>query len=608
MIKDVAKEKILEVILSFDENFRGTKEWLNWETRGNHKYAISYENSYYPVKEIIATATGTPRENFNGGFEANTYLEKRGFNIIKLHNKASDEELEASQIIKDYDGRSLNNLNTILYGPPGTGKTYSVVERALKIIDSKGYQELISNSDRRAEAMIEYKKLIANGRIAFCTFHQSYGYEEFVEGLRSNERGCFEPQSGIFKTMCDAAKTSKSNRVSTYNFDENEIAFHKMSLGNTLDDEGDGIYGYCIENGVVAIGWGRYVDYSDCNDKSAIEVAYKKKFFDEELFNVEAISRFKLGISVGDVILVSHGTQNVKAIGKVTGEYYYDINSPIRYRHFRKVEWIYKDVMIPVKQVLKDKVLSQQTIYSFNKKDINFENLYSFIAAQNGTGVQNYVLVIDEINRGNISKIFGELITLIEPDKRLGGENEITVTLPYSGENFGVPRNLYIIGTMNTADRSLALLDTALRRRFCFTELMPDYELLSENVEGVNVRKLLQILNARIEFLYDRDHTIGHAYFMGAKAVQEILDIMKDRIIPLLQEYFYEDWEKVEMVLNGSGNEDHSSYFLIKKELNSDRIFGEKFNGEQQEKYRYRIAQNPTIEALQRIYEGFEDA
>ncbi len=163
-----------------------------------------------------------------------------------------------------------------------------------------------------------------------------------------------------------------------------------------------------------------------------------------------------------------------------------------------------------------------------------------------------YLLIIDEINRANIAKVLGELITLIEDDKRLGEPNEVQVTLPYSGERFGVPANLTILGTMNTADRSIALLDLALRRRFTFVEMPPDPALLSEDVAGVNVRALLTRLNKRVAALLDRDHQIGHSYLMGVNDADGLHFAWYRRVVPLLQEYFYQDGERLQAVLGNT--------------------------------------------------------
>ena len=267
-------------------------------------------------------------------------------------------------------------LNQIFYGVPGTGKTYSTISYAVAICNNKKLDEL----GDYAETKREYDKLKADGRIAFTTFHQSCGYEDFIEGISPtvDERGniSYRLKTGVFKKFCELA-----------------------SLRPT----------------------------------------------------------------------------------------------------------------------------------------------------------ENFVFIIDEINRGNISKIFGELITLLEDDKR----GEFSVTLPCSQEEFTVPRNIYIIGTMNTADRSIALLDTALRRRFNFIEMMPHPDLLPADVDGVNLQTLLTELNTQIETLLDRDHVIGHAYFIKCKSRADVDSVFRNKIIPLLREYFFDDGERLGEVLSGVKSYDY---------------------------------------------------
>ena len=214
----------------------------------------------------------------------------------------------------------------------------------------------------------------------------------------------------------------------------------------------------------------------------------------------------------------------------------------------------------------------------------------------------NYVLIIDEINRGNISKIFGELITLIEPDKRKGQTNALSVTLPYSQEPFSVAENLYIFGTMNTADRSLAQLDIALRRRFDFMEMMPDAQVLADlNIEGIEIAAMLSQINQHIEALYDREHTIGHAYFTELKGLPEdqqfnkLKYIFRNRIVPLLQEYFFDDWEKISWVLGGD--------FVTQRPFNANLLPPE---AQAQIKTTYAIAEAnfDNTESYQQIYDA----
>ena len=297
---------------------------------------------------------------------------------------------------------SLSSVNTILYGPPGTGKTYNSIKYAVDTIDRKFNRD---SAKTYTDYVNKFNELKAVGQIAFTTFHQSYGYEEFIEGI-------------------------------------------KPVLG-------------------------------DISEKN--ELSYK----------------------------ISDGM----------------------FKEFCKKATSNKD--------------------------------------------KKYVFIIDEINRGNISKIFGELITLIEDSKRAGEDEAMSVTLPYSQEEFSVPENVYILGTMNTADRSIALMDTALRRRFEFIEMMPKEELLTDIViDNINVKEMLETMNRRIESLYDREHTLGHAFFIPLKnkekaTLDQLASIFKNKIIPLLQEYFYEDYEKIMLVLGiNPQNEDDSKFISVKSNRN----------------------------------------
>lgn len=264
---------------------------------------------------------------------------------------------------------------------------------------------------------------------------------------------------------------------------------------------------------------------------------------------------FRNWIKPGDIVIVSKGNGSFRAIGEVTGPYEYAPREDGGYFHRRAVNWLWSDLNGVSGEGIYAKRFSMQTLHMLTTSDLNISALQRHITSQElGAPPEPFVLIIDEINRTHISKVFGELITLLEPDKRITPDGGgLTVRLPYSKQAFGVPSNLHVIGTMNTADRSIALLDTALRRRFEFRELVPDPDLpemktASERC-GVNLGRLLRTLNDRIEYLFDREHQIGHAYFIKCSSRADLDAVMRLKVIPLLAEYIYEDWSKVALVL-----------------------------------------------------------
>lgn len=534
--------------------------------------------------------------------------------ITKIKHKVNIDSRDSK--IAEKDGFSLYTpKNQILYGPPGTGKTYSVVKRAIEIVAPSIYTQITSdekqspNTSFRDQWMTAYKDYVEKRQIQFCTFHQSYSYEDFVEGLRSDADGVFKPTNGVFLDICKEALESNQIITELYELDEENTNFYKMSLGRK--DVDDDIYRFCIDNNVITIGFGANLDFSTCktNDdiKAFVEQSYKDS--DRKETVIQAITYFKHNLKIGDIVFVSHGNSFIRAIGRVTGEYEYDKTTEIRYNHFRTVEWLYQGDLIPVEDVVIGRKFMMRSIYQLDRRNLDLEAIQRLISTVNtiqSDEIKNYVLIIDEINRGNISRIFGELITLIEEDKRLGEENEVSVKLPYSRKTFRVPSNLYLIGTMNTADRSITLMDIALRRRFEFIEMLPDVSLLPENADGINVKKLVDVLNKRIEYLYDRDHTIGHALFLGeGMSGEKLISIMLKKVIPLLQEYFYDDWEKIALVLGGAtGSTNNSNYFIKKQTVRPSDIFIGVQNTRLEEQIKYSIVSNPTKQALINVYEG----
>ena len=303
--------------------------------------------------------------------------------LMETDNKGNQDRGRST----DKDSSSpVHPLNQILYGPPGTGKTRNAVIHAVAIAD--GCDIKMAPVDEYNKVLKRFNELKDAKRIEFTTFHQSYGYEDFIEGIQPRLEGSdlkYELRDGVFKHFCDVARGDPNN---------------------------------------------------------------------------------------------------------------------------------------------------------------------------------NYIFIIDEINRGNIAKIFGELITLIEPSRRAGAGEEMTAVLPYSQKPFSVPNNVYVLGTMNTADRSIALLDTALRRRFSFVEMMPETEVLNDNVDGIDLKRLLGTINRRITFLLDREHQIGHSYFIGIRDIGDLAKVFKNDVIPLLQEYFFDNYENIRLVIGDFVRENKTDYTM----------------------------------------------
>ena len=475
--------------------------------------------------------------------------------------------------------------NVIFYGPPGTGKTYTTAKRAVAICKTESEKELTDYS----EIMKKYNELKENNRIEFITFHQSYGYEEFIEGIKPivlNEDDEAENESennqesktdikiendvkykieaGIFKKFCDNAKKAIIESKSNIYISPKAIVW-KVTVKDKVKE--------------------------DCFTNNHVRINFK--------LGTAGASKFDNEIKKGDIIITTDGSRTkINGIAVVTDDKAYTLNKAQSDTTTRNVDWLVKGINEDIYEINDEKILPRKTVTkvpNMKVEDIiklakekesivlSKEELSKIDIKENK---EPYVFIIDEINRGNISKIFGELITLIEPTKRSGKKECISTKLPYSKKEFTVPDNVYIIGTMNTADRSIALMDTALRRRFKFEEMLPDYHLLEDIfVEDkgvkVNIGAMLKVINERIEYLYDREHTIGHAVFLEKMEndkididINKLENIFKKNIIPLLQEYFYEDYEKIRIVL-GDNAKDEDEQFILAVSIPKDIFEGD---------------------------------
>jgi 5-methylcytosine-specific restriction protein B len=405
-------------------------------------------------------------------------------------------------------------VNLVLYGPPGTGKTHRTIDEAIGLLAP----ELLEGEPDREDLKAKFDALVADGRIVFTTFHQSFSYEDFVEGLRAetDDDGQlhYRVVDGVFKRIC------------------------RLCSGTAVNAE-----------------------------RRRLEPPFEVG---------ESFSGYQ----------VKRATSDVLELTKPKGR-----DLPIGMSLLNELAALVRSGRITIDDIKEKRVFDkapETTLEPFlvngyqNVLPLLVERLASTtppnaLASGSGHDTAPRVLIIDEINRGNVARIFGELITLIEPSKRAGMPEAITVTLPYSKEPFSVPANLHIVATMNTADRSLVGLDIALRRRFEFREMQPRTELLDDVfVEGISVGELLRVMNERIELLLDRDHRLGHAYFLPLRdnpTIERLARVFRSHLLPLLQEYFFEDWQRIRWVLNDHRKPEQLQFITI-PDIGLDRLFG----------------------------------
>lgn len=426
----------------------------------------------------------------------------------------------------------------VLQGAPGTGKTYAVPELVTRLCGAT------NRGDDRTKVMEAYKKLTAEGRVVFTTFHPSLDYEDFVEGWKPADPVDddvaagreFQLEAGIFKRICESAAIGNAAPSASSETLRADACVWKVSLANAQENP---LRTDCLKNNRIRIGWDEYGE--DPTD----EIEAKKS-------GAKPLNAFINRMAVGDVVVSCRSDTCTDAVGIVTGDYEWLPDDGLGYyRRSRSVRWLWKGEPVSVREEMNGYSFTLSTVYSISRR-FSVQKVKDFLKARGvmktPTTEVPYVLVIDEINRGNIAKIFGELITLLEVDKRAGGADEESATLAYSKERFTVPKNLYVIGTMNTADRSVSLLDYALRRRFAFYTLHPtvldhpDFEtalfrkVSSLFVENPDAEDSVPNRETLSEEFDPADVRIGHSYFLMAKpAVRRMR--WRYEVKPLLLEY-----------------------------------------------------------------------
>ena len=470
------------------------------------------------------------------------YMKEELKNKMTTETNNSSKETWYDDVVRTWERRK----NVVLYGAPGTGKTYDVPELAVRLCDPA----FMATDPSREEIVSRYNQLKTEKRIAFTTFHQSLDYEDWIEGLRpvvnENSQVTYEIESGIFKKLCEEAERPvvKDKQVGIA---DNAVVW-KVSLAGTGDNP---VRSDCMKNSYIRIGWDGYGPVISDETDWSIYNGEGKQILDAY------INKMK----IGDIVMSCYSSQTIDAIGVVGGDYEFDDSLP-DYKRVRRVNWLVKNINENIVEMNDGKTMTLGTVYRLNS--ITLDNVKSILEKYNTSSKMEendkaYVMVIDELNRGNVSKVFGELITLLEADKRKGRINAESVVLPYSNKAFHIPNNVYLIATMNTADRSLGSLDYAIRRRFAFIAEKPfglDVEGFDEDLfekvsrlfvknfdeykeSGWDQTMKLEPADTLSEEYKPEDVWIGHSYFLmqDEEGEDNTSNRLLYEIIPLLEEY-----------------------------------------------------------------------
>lgn len=520
-----------EKFLAFD---RTNRQYLK------EQYGIKLPNKAPEYSEYMKILDSINKKMASGEIKENTFYElSANANNLGYDNSDYDSYLEWGSF---YTELWKKRKNVILQGAPGTGKTYRIPELVVCLCEP----EFDANNATRKELMSVYDRLKEEKRVMFTTFHQSMDYEDWLEGLRpvlENDQVTYKIEPGIFKRLCTEAERPLSAKKDV-NISDEAIVW-KVSLSGTGDNP---VRRDCMKNGYIRIGWDGYGENITEETDWSIHNGEGKTI----------LNAFINTMKVGDIVMSCYSSRTIDAIGIVTGEYEWHDNFE-HYKRVRRVKWLVKDINEDIVKLNDDKTMTLGTVYRLNA--ITLDKVKSLLDKYEAskTLIDNnkpYVIVIDEFNRGNVSKIFGELITLLEPDKRKGMRNAESVLLPYSKKEFYIPSNVFLVATMNTADRSLDTIDYAIRRRFAFITVKPQ-EIDDDNFNSELFREVsslfisnydeyaesgfddtIKLLPAETlsEEYRPEDVWIGHSYFImdGEYALQ---DRLLFEIIPLLEEY-----------------------------------------------------------------------